>query len=149
MAPMMMGLKTWMRPPSLTLLTSYRYGDVVLMCQGICGDYEQTAGELTLEPGQIDQAFFVRIMDDHCRERRVFTPSDPPGNIFVVQSYKLPVTTPTATVCSSTGFLYFCHNFAHRPLCPDLSHTDTPSTFSYPSASQEGRPFKESGTCPS
>ncbi|CAM9102436.1 unnamed protein product [Scytosiphon promiscuus] len=36
---------------------------------GICGDYEQTAGELTFEPGQTEQSFFVRIMDDHCRER--------------------------------------------------------------------------------
>ncbi|CAM9175345.1 unnamed protein product [Ascophyllum nodosum] len=36
---------------------------------GVCGDYEQTAGELTFEPGQTERAFFVRIMDDHCRER--------------------------------------------------------------------------------
>ncbi|CAM9209584.1 unnamed protein product [Hapterophycus canaliculatus] len=37
--------------------------------KGVCGDFEQTAGELTFEPGQIEQSFFVRIMDDHCRER--------------------------------------------------------------------------------
>eukprot|EP00752_Nemacystus_decipiens_P003960 g3626.t1 len=35
----------------------------------ICGDYEQTAGELTFEPGQTETSFFVRIMDDHCQER--------------------------------------------------------------------------------
>lgn len=39
--------------------------------QGVCGDYEQTAGELTFEPGQIEKHFYVRIMDDHCRERCV------------------------------------------------------------------------------
>jgi len=37
--------------------------------QGVCGDYEHTAGELTFEPGQTEQSFFVRIMDDHCQER--------------------------------------------------------------------------------
>ncbi|CAM9763265.1 unnamed protein product [Pylaiella littoralis] len=36
---------------------------------GVCGDYEQTAGELTFEPGQTELSFFVRIMDDHCQER--------------------------------------------------------------------------------
>ncbi|CAM9525514.1 unnamed protein product, partial [Sphacelaria rigidula] len=36
---------------------------------GVCGDYEQTTGELTFEPGETERSFFVRIMDDHCRER--------------------------------------------------------------------------------
>lgn len=37
--------------------------------QEVCGDYEQTAGELTFEPGQTEKSFFIRIMDDHCQER--------------------------------------------------------------------------------
>ncbi|CAM9860729.1 unnamed protein product, partial [Chrysoparadoxa australica] len=32
------------------------------------GDYEQTAGQVTFEPGQVGAAFHVRIMDDLCRE---------------------------------------------------------------------------------
>ncbi|CAM9369676.1 unnamed protein product, partial [Choristocarpus tenellus] len=34
----------------------------------VCGDYEQTAGELTFAPGQQERTFFVRVMDDHCYE---------------------------------------------------------------------------------
>ncbi|CAM9348358.1 unnamed protein product, partial [Phaeothamnion confervicola] len=35
-----------------------------------CGDYEQTAGQLTFARGQTEASFFVRIMDDLCLERR-------------------------------------------------------------------------------
>ncbi|CAM9590200.1 unnamed protein product, partial [Discosporangium mesarthrocarpum] len=34
----------------------------------VCGDYEQTAGELTFAPGETTSSFFVRVMDDHCPE---------------------------------------------------------------------------------
>ena len=36
-----------------------------------CGDYEHTAGQLTLAPGQATGAFTVRIMDDDCREHHL------------------------------------------------------------------------------
>ena len=33
-----------------------------------CGDYEQTAGQLTFKPNQTQAFFYVRLMDDHCWE---------------------------------------------------------------------------------
>lgn len=36
-----------------------------------CGDYEQAAGEVTFEEGEEHTYFTIRVMDDHCIERRL------------------------------------------------------------------------------
>ena len=36
-----------------------------------CGDYEQAAGEVTFEEGEEHTYFIIRVMDDHCTERRL------------------------------------------------------------------------------
>jgi len=36
-----------------------------------CGDYEQAAGEVTFEEGEEHTYFKLRVMDDHCAERRL------------------------------------------------------------------------------
>lgn len=36
-----------------------------------CGDYEQAAGDVTFKEGEEHTYFFIRVMDDHCIERRL------------------------------------------------------------------------------
>ena len=36
-----------------------------------CGDYEQAAGEITFKQGEEHAYFTIRVMDDHCIERRL------------------------------------------------------------------------------